>query len=97
VEKEINDETNLTILMEDERDWGHYDRVCELQGDVVYTWAKAEVHVNATMLSEKMHPDVLATIDDIVTYHWDRRKREIQHKKVVGLLQPIDSPAIDEI
>lgn len=75
MEKEINDETNITQVMEDERDRGHYDRVCELQGDLVYTWAKADVLVNATLLHEKMHPAVLDNIEDIVTYHWDWRKK----------------------
>jgi len=85
------------MVMDEEREWGHYDWVCELQGDLVYTWAKADVKVNATLLSEKMQPSVLDNIEDIVTYHWDRRKKQIQHQKVVGMLQPVDSPAIDEI
>lgn len=86
MEREIQDESNLTMVMDEERERGHYDRVCELQSDVVYTRAKAEVQMNATILSEKMHPEVLANIDDIVTYHWDRRKKQIQHNKVIDML-----------
>ena len=63
------------MAMDEERDWGHYDWVCELQGDLVYTWAKADVKVNATLLHEKMHPEVLGNIEDIVTYHWDWWKK----------------------
>lgn len=44
-----------------------------------------------------MDPSILNSIDDIVTYHWDKKKREIQHNRVVEMLKPVDSDQMDEI
>lgn len=53
--------------------------------------------VNSTILHEKMDPSILENIDDIVTYHWDKWKKLIQHEKVVDMLKPLDSEQMDEI
>lgn len=69
-----------------------------LQADLVYTRAKADVKVNQTILAEKMDPEMInSNIDDIVTYHWNKKKRELQHQKVVDMLSPVDSADRDEI
>lgn len=61
-------------MIEEEKARGHYDTVQKLRSDLVYSRAKAEVAMNSTELSERMNPAVLANIDDIVTYHWNKRK-----------------------
>ena len=53
--------------------------------------------MDSTMLSERMNPDMLANIDDIVTYHWNKRKREIMHQRMVNTMDPVDSTNQEEI
>ena len=67
---------------------GHLETAKNLEVDIHYARAKTEVFVNQTMLSERMQPEMLDQIDDIVRYHWDKRKKELQHKKTVAMLQP---------
>ena len=64
---------------------------------MVYNRAKAEVKMDSTMLSDRMHPEMLANIDDIITYHWNKRKRQIMHKKMVNSMAPVDSTDREEI
>jgi hypothetical protein len=62
-------------MIDEEREAGNYDQVSHLQGDFVYTRARADVKINQTVLKERMHPVMLNSIDDVVTYHWNKRKQ----------------------
>ena len=53
--------------------------------------------MDSTMLSDRTHPEMLANIDDIITYHWNKRKRQIMHKKMVNSMAPVDSTDREEI
>ena len=91
------DELEISHMIEEEKEKGHYDNVQNLRADLVYNRAKAEVKMDSTMLSERMNPDMLANIDDIVTYHWNKRKREIMHQRMVNTMDPVDSTNQEEI
>ena len=59
---------------------GHFDKVSYLRCDDVYERAKFDVTVDHTMHMDRMErSNIIENIDDIVKYHWDKRKKEIQH------------------
>lgn len=65
-------ENELSMMIDKEKELGHYDQVQNLRADLVYTRAKNEVKLDSTILSERMAPEMLDNIDDVVTYHWNK-------------------------
>lgn len=84
---EINDESVA----------GHHDKVSHLKCDLVYHQAKTDVTIDHTMHADSMRREnILTNIDDIVQYHWDKRKKQIQHQRVIDMTSPTKSN-IEEI
>ena len=90
-------EADISHMIEEEAKAGHFDKVNYLQADLVYERAKADVNLNHTMHEERMNPKLFDGIEDIVTYHWDKRKKQIQHNKTVHMMNPVDSTDLEEI
>ena len=44
-----------------------------------------------------MEPEALDEVNQSITYHWNKRKRDLMHNKLVDRFEPIDSTNIDEI
>ncbi len=88
---------NLSQNIEEEWVAGHYERANFLETDVAYVKAKADVRINQTMLEDRMNVNQLDQVEDIVTYHWNKRKQQMQHKKVMGMMKPLDPTDMDDL
>ena len=76
----------------DEAEAGHHHQVTNLKCDLAYHTAKTDITIDHTVHMDKMkRGNILENIDDIVQYHWDKRKQQIQHQRIIEMTSPTKS------